>query len=460
MNAAVPPDAAGGGPPPVPYWFFTGYSDDRSMFPLVERFHNDVQKQVKQMLGNAVPGKGFVDFQDIRPGERWEERVVANGVCTARAMLALYSPSYFQSHWCAHEWTVFNARLSRRANLIDSPFLIGVLWQRIGLKLPEPSTAYQYVRLGAGTMYEQRGLVSIVPRDQGPVHQEYEDVVHEVARLLVEAHFAALAPIRVEDIATLRPQFGAESSLPVDYVLAYTDRDRDRGWGKWAYSQLHPGHDVDVLPAECFGRAPARLLRSSLLRAKRVVLLLSRDSLTDRCLNRTVLEEIYADPDLEPDLPRLVPVFIDHVPPEEVPAGLTPQDVAALYDIPDPLSQREILLTAVNAPVTAPAVARKAPPAFPSNAVSSFESRLVDKLSVASSLIDGDIRTIWFEATGFDTAEEPKSNLPTRPWLLAVVRIARKRPDGYERLARALEAIDSESPESIEVRKLVDGHTP
>lgn len=460
MSAALPPDAAGGGPPPVPYWFFTGYSADRSMFPLVKRFHNDVQKQVKQMLGNAVPGRGFLDIQDIKPGERWEDRVVANGVCTARAMLALYSPSYFQSHWCAHEWTVFNARLSRRASLIDSPFLIGVIWQKIGLKLPEPSTAYQYVRLDDDTRYEQRGLASIVPRGQGPGGEEYEDVVHEVARLLVEAHSAALEPVRVEDIATLRPQFGAESSLPVDYVLAHTDRDNDRGWGGWAYSQLKPGHDVDVLPAECFGRAPAKLLRSSLLRAKRVVLLLSRDSLTDRCLNRTVLEEIYADPDLEHDLPRLVPVFIDHVPAEEVPAGLPLDDIAALYDIPDPLSQREILLTAVNAPVTARAVARKTPPAFPSTAVSHFESRLVDKLSVASSLIDRNIRSIWFEATGFDTAEEPKSDLPTRPWLLAVVRIAKKRPDGYEYLARALEVIDSESPESIEVRKLVDSHTP
>ncbi|MGW5468638.1 TIR domain-containing protein [Streptomyces chartreusis] len=439
----------------MPHWFFTGYSDDKNNLPLVERFHKDVEQQVGQMLGNAVPGSGFVDFRDIRPGERWEDRIIASGVCTAQAMLALYSPSYFQSHWCAHEWTVFNARLNRRAGLGESPFLVGVLWQAIGLKVPEPAAAYQYVRLGASTKYEQRGLMSIVPRGEGQIHQEYEDLVHEVAKLLVEAHSAALAPIRVEDIATLRPEFGAESSLPIDYVLAYDDRDNDRDWGRWAYSQLHHGHGVDVLPAECFGRAPSELLRTSLLRARRLVVLLSRDSLTGPCLHRRVLEEIYADPDLKPDLPRLVPVFIDDIPPEEVPTGLPQDGAAALYDIPDPMSQREILLTAVNAPVRAPTAVRKAAPAYPAGAVSPFESRLVDKLSVASSLIDPDVRSIWFEATGFGVAEEPKSNLPTRPWLLAVVRIARKLPDGYERLALALKAVGSEL-EAIEVRKLID----
>ncbi|MBK3640660.1 toll/interleukin-1 receptor domain-containing protein [Streptomyces sp. MBT33] len=459
MNAPLPPGAAVGGPPRVPDWFFTGYSEDRGNFPLVQRFHEDVERMVRQMLGKAVPGRGFLDFSSIKPGERWEDRVVANGVCTAKAMLALYSPSYFQSHWCAHEWTVFNARLDRRASLVGSPFLIGVLWQKGVRKWPEPSTEYQYVRLGEDTTYEQRGLLHIVPRGEGPIKQEYDDLVHEVAKLLVEAHSAALSPIRLDDVEALHPQFGPESSLRVDCVLAYADRDTDRAWGQWAYSQLAvKGRDVDVLPAECFGRAPVKLLRSSLRRAQRVVVLLSRDSLRDPCLNRTVLEAICADPALADDLPRLVPMFIDAVPPEEIPAGLVPDGGNALYGIHDEQALRDILLAAVDAPVQVQAAARRTAPAYPSSAVSPFERSLVDRLSVASSLMDTEMRHVWYQATGLDEGEEPSSRLSTRVWLLSVVRIARKLTDGYERLALALEAIESESAESIEVRKLVDGH--
>ncbi|MFI5552346.1 TIR domain-containing protein [Streptomyces sp. NPDC051738] len=460
MTAPVPPGAAVEDPPPVPHWFFTGYSDVRANFPLVERFHNDVQHRVKMMLGNAVPGAGFVDFKDIIPGEYWEKRVVEHGVCTARAMLALYSPSYFQSHWCAHEWTVFNARLGRFRRE-DARCLIGVLWQRGGRKWPAAVTAAQYVTLGdPESIYEQAGLYYIVPRGNEPVREEYERLVNKVAGLVVGAHAAALEPLKADGVDKLRPVFGAESDLSVDCVLAYADRDTDRRWGEWAYAQLAERRDVDVLPAECFGRAPARLLRSSLRRAQRVVVLLSRNSLTDPCLHRTVLEEIYADRELAPDLPRLIPMFIEPVPEEETPAGLAPGDGNALYDIPDLHAKREILLSAVSKPVLAPAVARRPPPPEPQNAVSHFERTLVDKLSQASSLMDDDIRRVWFEATGLDPAEEPESRWPTRIWLLSVVRVARKLPDGYTRLALALEAIDSESPESVEVRKLVDGHEP
>lgn len=461
MILPPPPGAATAGPPgPIPHWFFTSYSDDESNFPLVKRFHEDVERAVRLILGKAIPGRGFVDFRDVKPGELWEDRVVETGVCTTRAMLALYSPSFFQSHWCAHEWTVFTARVGRyRANGGGIPCLFGVLWQKGRREWPDAVTAFHFVRRGPDSVYERRGLVHLVPLDpQTPGSQEYRDIVQEVAELIAEAHAAALPPIKVDDTRQLRPPFGPESSLTIDYVMAYAEKDRD--WGEWVYAHLAELGEVDVLPPECLGRAPCDLLRISLSRAQRVVVLLSGHSLADKGLNRTILESVYADPELTADLPRLVPLFIESVPDDGVPASLHPGIGNALYGIPDADAARDIVLAAVNAPVPTHAGVREPAPAYPSSAVSPFEGTLVDKLSLASSLRDPYIRRIWFEATGLDPAEEPDFRLQTRVWLLAVVRIARKQTDGYARLALALEAIDSESPESIEVRKLVDSHTP
>ncbi|MFJ8539889.1 hypothetical protein [Streptomyces sp. NPDC093591] len=129
-----------------------------------------------------------------------------------------------------------------------------------------------------------------------------------------------------------------------------------------------------------------------------------------------------------------------------------------LYGIPDWHSKREILLKAVTAAVRTPAAAHRTAPAYPGSSVTKFERALTDKLSLASPLLDESMRRDWFEATGLDAAAEPDSRYPLRTWLMSVLALARKEPDGYRRLALALQAVAPESPESTEVRKLVDGH--
>ncbi|MFF2127742.1 TIR domain-containing protein [Streptomyces olivochromogenes] len=462
MSVPPPPVPVPAGPPgPIPHWFFTGYSDSEANFPRVRRFHEDVEREVRLSLGEAVPGQGFVDFRDIRPGERWEDRIVENGICTTRAMLALYSPSYFQSHWCAHEWTVFTARLSqyRLSTGAEIPCLIGVRWQRTRQPWPEEVTTYQYVRRDPNSLYERRGLIHLVPREeQDPGTREYQEIVQEVADVIVDAHDNPLPSIRLDDAAWSWSAFGPESSLSVDVVLTYSDRNR--GWGDWVHALLAERREVSVLPPECLGRVPAELLRNSLTRAHRVVVLISRHSLAEQGPNKAVLEEIYDDPDLVDNLPRLVPLFIEDVPEEIVPAGLLPRDGKALYDIPDADAVRDIVLTAVTAPVPSPAVAQMPEPEFPSDAVSPFESELADKLSLASSLLDNDLRDVWFQATGLDASRRPHPRLRTRPWVLSVILASRKWEDGYERLAVALEGLDKGAPETIEVRRLVDSRQP
>ncbi|MFD7059551.1 TIR domain-containing protein [Streptomyces sp. NPDC059906] len=446
------------GPPGLPHWFFTSYSDIRSNFPLVERFHQDVEREVGQILGRQTPGKGFVDARDIKPGELWEDRIVRNGVCTTMAMLVLYSPSYFQSHWCAREWTVFTARVGRHRYEGCAPScLIGVLWQKGKQDWPDAVNAYHYVRRGPDSVYEKHGLVHLVPR--GPEwHEspEYREIVLEVADLVADARTAALPHIRVGETAHLRPPFGPESDLPVDFVVAYTEQDR--GWGEWVHACLDTRGSVDVLRLDGPADPRGDRLSITLRRAGRVVLLVSRHSLTVGPLRREALETAFADPGLCSDLAKLTPFFIEDVPDEARPPDLLPLSGGELHGVPDTEAVQDMILTAVKAPVTGPAVVQRAEPEYPPNAVSPFERTLAHALALVPAVGRPDARDVWFELTGLAPGNAPSAELPTLLWAFAVVRAGRQVPHGYERIALALESIAPDSQETLQVRSLVDGH--
>ncbi|MER6350162.1 TIR domain-containing protein [Streptomyces sp. NPDC001595] len=451
---APPPPVVPGPPAPIPHWYFTGYSEQEVNFPLVRRFHDDVQSQVRGVLGKHMPGQGFVDFKDITAGERWEERVVRNGVCTTRAMLVLYSPSYFHSRWCAREWTVFTAREKRyRDGGGTVPCLIGVLWQRGTQEWPDAVNAFQYVRRTPDTTYEKHGLLHLVPyKADDPGSDEYRGIVREVAALIADAHRARIPAIAVEETTGLRPPFGPESLLPVDYVVAYTAGNRD--WGQWAYVELERLGTVDALELHSGESGHPERLRQALRRANRVVLLVSRHSLTTGDLTKDTLDAAYADQEFSLDLPRLVPFFIEHVSEEAVPEGFRPLLGNALYGIPDASAVQEILVAAVTAPVHPSAAATEEDPAAPSD-VRAVDRALVDNLVVASSVRDPVIRALWLERTAIPKEAYPDPTYPLRVWLFKVLAACESHFGGYEPLATALEDLELGSSEALRVRKLV-----
>ncbi|MBK3566865.1 TIR domain-containing protein [Streptomyces sp. MBT62] len=451
-----PRPARPGGPPPQPYWFFTGYSEQRENFPLVKRFHDSVERQVRANLGQQTPGQGFVDIKDIDPGELWEDRIVRNGVCTTRAMLVLYSPSYFKSYWCAREWTVFTARVNHHYENGDGTArLIGVLWEKGQGQWPEAVDAYHYVRRNAGSTYEQHGLIHMVPGQNEPGSQEYRDIVLEVAGLIAKAKKSGLPSIKVDETRQLRPPFGPESTVPVDFVIAYAAEDKE--WGDWAYSELEALGEVDVLPPGRKDGDHLDHLKIALRREGRVVMLVSTRSLTSGHFDKAALDAAYEDRELAADLKRLVPLFIEAVPEETVPASLRPFLGNALHDIPDDEAMREILVAAVRARLPIPAAALENKPADPPRAIGAEEIELVNNLSLASSLRDDDIRRIWFDLTGLNPADVPNPQLPLRTWLFGVLRVCRDRFGSFETLATALADLEGGSPEALQVRRIVDG---
>lgn len=51
----------------------------------------------------------FFDSEDIKTGDRWKEKL-ADALLRSRCLLCLWSPMYFQSHWCVAEWQAFLER--------------------------------------------------------------------------------------------------------------------------------------------------------------------------------------------------------------------------------------------------------------------------------------------------------------------------------------------------------------
>ncbi|MFE4551047.1 TIR domain-containing protein [Streptomyces sp. NPDC056785] len=461
MTPKLPPPRAANGPPaPIPHWFFTSYSEGRNRFPLVKRFHDDVEEEVRGILGKQEPGSGFLDFKSIKPGEFEENRLVENGVCTASAMLALYSPSFFGSPWCPVEWTVFATRVRRyRDSGGVIPCLIGLTWQRGRAQdeWPDVVTEFQYVRRAADTKYEQYGLIQIVPRrPQDPESWEYREIVLEVAGLIAEALKAAVPRITVEEAEKLRPLFGSQSALPVDFVLAYAKQDER--WGEWALVHLKAhNHRVDVLPLAHVGHGQFDRLRRALRREGKVVVLVSRDALASGGMTKAVLDAAYADPAQASDLTRLVPIFIEEMPEENVPVGFRPFLGNALHGISDPDAVEEILVGVAEAPVRDLTALSEEEPAFPSTSVPASTRTLVDNLSLASSVADPVIRAVWLERIALTPSDHPRPEMPLRPWLFGVLAACMRKYGSYEALADALDDLELGSPEAIQVRRIIEG---
>src|ERR1035438_888841 len=55
------------------------------------------------------PARIFFDREGIRVGDRWPD-TIREALKTSKCMVGLWSPSYFQSHWCVSEWRSFLAR--------------------------------------------------------------------------------------------------------------------------------------------------------------------------------------------------------------------------------------------------------------------------------------------------------------------------------------------------------------
>lgn len=104
--------------------------------PNVTRLFDDLSVHVSEM----VPLRGGVDpgFMDrsMGGGERWNEELLT-AVGTCQVFVALISPPYVQSRWCALEWDAFARRpVTRRSPTASTngTTILPVIW------VPPPAT--------------------------------------------------------------------------------------------------------------------------------------------------------------------------------------------------------------------------------------------------------------------------------------------------------------------------------
>ena len=85
------------------YDVFISYAHRDKKGSWVERLHEDLEVELGQILGRDA--RLFSDIEGLLPGEIWERKIfheLRHSVC----MVAIHSPSYFNSDYCQKAWRV------------------------------------------------------------------------------------------------------------------------------------------------------------------------------------------------------------------------------------------------------------------------------------------------------------------------------------------------------------------
>jgi TIR domain-containing protein len=166
---------------PAPFFFSYAHNDAKGS-PHLDAFFKEVSARVRFLTG--AKEDGYRDEIGMRAGEVWSG-ALASQLNATRVLVALYSPSYFQSRVCARELQVFLERRRRyiRENVGKKPGnIIPVLWQvePIPRSLPD----FHYERPRSEDIKETEGVWFV--RDDGRA-KEFRTIAYSVAKRVKEA---------------------------------------------------------------------------------------------------------------------------------------------------------------------------------------------------------------------------------------------------------------------------------
>lgn len=451
----------------TPHWFFTSYSEMHEKQPYVERFHRDVESEVRGLLGHKTLGGAFVDLQSIPPGARWRFRI-QEGVCTAKTMLALYCASYFDSEWCAREWTVFQERRRRhRDEGGTGEHLIGVAWRRGPRTWPEVIGEDQLLGQEFGSVYDKHGLFHLVPDGNAPGCAEYKAIVRDIAERLATAIHAGtdLPGLSLTDARQLPSLFGPDELTTVDIVISYVDEDAQ--WAGWAADQLDlEGHTVALESVSEFENGAVDRVRHALRRADRVLLFVSGAYFACGDMDRSTLDTALSDG--SSDWERLIPVFVESPEDAALPIAFRRVPRTPLGDLNE-REARDIVVRAAKARLGRDRQTPKKNAPFPGGPTAASPAApapdvvvpLINALLAADSVTDDMIRPIWVAHTGIEVGPLNVMGVPPRPLLFVLVKLCREQKGDYRPLADALDTLEGpDSPAAEQVRRAVERITP
>lgn len=142
------------------YVYFTSYARLDAQGTKLQKVFDKLRVRVRARLGLNEPGEldtiAFVDAKDIQTGEEWQERLAA-AVHQARVLVCFFSPTYFNSEYCAKEFAVFRRRMDRLGAGGPRPrAIIPVVWE-IGV-MPSAVAQHQYTNERFPATYASQGL--------------------------------------------------------------------------------------------------------------------------------------------------------------------------------------------------------------------------------------------------------------------------------------------------------------
>jgi TIR domain len=152
----------------TPFVFFTSYARlDANKVSKLDKVIDELLVRVRGKLGLMVDPKevGFFDRTNIETGKKWEE-VLGNDLRSARVIVCLCSPTYFNSAYCAKEFEVFRRRLAGADKKVQGrPIVVPVIWepgaQRVESWMPQAVAQFQPTDDRLPAAYGELGLTKL-----------------------------------------------------------------------------------------------------------------------------------------------------------------------------------------------------------------------------------------------------------------------------------------------------------
>ncbi|GGM39709.1 TIR-like protein FxsC [Dactylosporangium sucinum] len=114
--------------------FFLSYAETPRR-DWVRQFFEELSDHVAELMG--FPASGDVGFMNVNmgAGRVWsKELAFAVGHCSV--FVALLSPRYYTSEWCAREWHAFASRLPDNILAPEDTAMLPVIWTKKGVAAP------------------------------------------------------------------------------------------------------------------------------------------------------------------------------------------------------------------------------------------------------------------------------------------------------------------------------------
>lgn len=170
----------------MPYRFFFSYARE-NRDPLLNRFYEDLCKQVRLKKFHETGKVGFFDGEAIKAGAPWKIEL-GEAIRTAMSFVAICSPDYVNSEYCGKELNAFLGRYNRyleNTNLVQRPRLLqAVIWGAPSGSLHQAVTGFQYTDDEYPAVYAAEGLRYMMQLKD--YEDDYKEFVTRLAHKLVD----------------------------------------------------------------------------------------------------------------------------------------------------------------------------------------------------------------------------------------------------------------------------------